>query len=875
MSPLVAGYNQWVAGRQVGPALPRPIADFLTGAFGPLQPLVPMPIDEPMKDVEGRPAPRRFQYPVGWNLPVGQPGTEGYKLASFQTLRRFADTYSILRAALNIRKEEMMGIEYDIGPTKEADELARGNKPAMQDLKARGKKALEFWARPDPNYYGFQSWLGAMLEEIFVIDALSLYLHPTRLDGKGPFGSNLASVEILSGDTIRPLLDLHGGIPRPPAPAFQQYLWGVPRSEMMDMIAERDILALAEDGVTTPEAEYSGDQLLYMPYTRRPWTPYGFSPVEQALLPITIGLNRQSFLLDFFTEGTIPGVYVIAGDQYVTPAQQRQLQDTLNALAGDQAWKHRVIVLPPGSKTDPQKDLSWQEQVDHTILEQVAMILHVQPHELGALPGGRSSGLGGKGVADQMQNSVTETRTLPMRMWLKRTLFDWVIQELWGQKDLEWKWLGFDSSDEDKKAERLKSEVEAGLRTIDEVRIENGLDPFDLPMTSKPFLMGPAPTPLDPEAAKALQDMQPEPPPMIGPDGKPIMGPDGQPISSGPKGQQPFAGKPPAVGPDGKPLPPGSGAAGPTASAGPPGAAFGAKPGKVPGKNGKNGSKPNPFAKKLSRGEKLTLADLVKGKVRYKGDITDIVHEYLLRSYPPKDVEWVNDKKGSWEFDPKVPLSRINMARRPGGRDPDKVTAIGDTLDAGASMDPIVLVDTGDNQLQIADGWHRTLGAEHAGVDSVPAFIGSGFGKVGPWTLEMQESSASKKSALAELATLRNFTRHGKAASAFVPKVLTTAEVALIGEEITAHGREQAFARARDRVEKDFTLSAPLDSGFVPFDLDGAPKCPKCDKDLVDGICPDHGAATKAAGFLGLLAKFDPANLLKMVDAELARRSLN
>jgi hypothetical protein len=27
----------------------------------------------------------------------------------------------------------------------------------------------------------------------------------------------------------------------------------------------------------------------------------------------------------------------------------------LNALSGDQAWKHKIIVLPPGSKIDPQK----------------------------------------------------------------------------------------------------------------------------------------------------------------------------------------------------------------------------------------------------------------------------------------------------------------------------------------------------------------------------------------------------------------------------------------------------------------------------------------------------------------------------------------
>ncbi len=112
------------------------------------------------------------------------------------------------------------------------------------------------------------------------------------------------------------------------------------------------------------------------------------------------------------------------------------------------------------------------------------------------------------------------------------------------------------------------------------------------------------------------------------------------------------------------------------------------------------------------------------GHVEYTGDLAERVHRYLLRSYPAKDVEWVLDPAIDWEYDKSVPLDSIDMARRPGGRNPDKVAAIAGRVESGASMDPVVLVDFGDPELDIADGYHRTLGAEHAGEDAVPAFVG-------------------------------------------------------------------------------------------------------------------------------------------------------
>jgi hypothetical protein len=254
-------------------------------------------------------------------------------------------------------------------------------------------------------------------------------------------------------------------------------------------------------------------------------------------------------------------------------------------------------------------------------------------------------------------------------------------------------------------------------------------------------------------------------------------------------------------------------------------------------------------------------------------------------------------------------LSDINMSRRPGGRNPDKVASIADTLDKGASMDPIVLVERQDQsqyRYDIADGWHRTLGAEKAGVEDVPAFIGEGFDDKTEWGLEMQDTSDSvKKAAVSELAVLRRFLRNGGDIAKFSAAAIDPDVMRLLTEEIATGETAPALERARRRIikdygmsgplacrscgarlfgaeagdgrcmdcqisedvqhrapgtdpfaDKDFSLTGPLSTGLVPYDLAGQKplrpitRCRRCNLALDgEGSCPVHGAD---------MLKFDP-----------------
>jgi Phage portal protein len=396
-SPLVASYGEWTSGRSQGTHadLPRDAATFLSGMFGPLAPIRTIPVDTPDPG-EDRPQPRRRQYPIGWDMPMGMPGTEGWgKLADFTTLRTLADLYSVARACIDLRKAELRGIGWDIALTKTAAKALRGSTSGMADFAKRRDAAVKFFRRPDPVYADFSSWFDTILEEIFVTDALAIYVQPALSKTKGLLGSHVGALDLIDGALIRPMVDVRGGPPPPPNPAFQQFLYGVPRVDLMTLLLGED--NPDHEGLV---AEYAGDQLMYLPYNQRTWTVYGQAPIERAIIPVMTGLNKQGYQLNFFQEGSIPGLFVSPGDPMMTPAQIRELQDALNALAGDQAWKHKIIVLPGGSKVDPQKPVPLADQFDEIIMTQVCMAFQVMPMELGISP--RVSSTQSTGAANQM-----------------------------------------------------------------------------------------------------------------------------------------------------------------------------------------------------------------------------------------------------------------------------------------------------------------------------------------------------------------------------------------------------------------------------------------------------------------------------------------
>ncbi len=525
VSPVAAQLdtmNGYTYANAYGNFLPRPPATFTDGAFGPFSPILPVPVDSP--EESGRPEPRREQYQVGWDLPTGEPGAEGLKLATFGTLRTLADLYSVARACIQLRKSEIRGLEWDIMPTTDAAKANKGSEKWYKQFGERRAKALKFFRRPDPDYFSWNTFIDAFLEEILVFDALSLYLLPKRGKGlkKGLFGSDLDCLNLLSGPTIRPLYGIHGEYPRPPAPAYQQYLYGVPRSDFTQLITDRDV---EEAGLKGSEwAQFRGDQLIYLPMVPRRWTPYGFPPVERALIPIMSGLQKQGYALDFFREGTVPAVYVSPGDTAMTPNQIRELQDALNAFAGDPAWHHKIIVLPPGSKVMPQRPTELADQFDEIVMNQVCMAFDVMPMELGIAP--KVSTTQSPGAANQMSKMTSSTAqrkaTKPMLIFVC-DIMNSILQNVCGQDDMRFMFEGIEEEEDEERITNLTVEqIKNGLLSVDEGRDRLHLPPWGLPETSGPiYLSAAGPVPFDLALAAAVNPHPAALPGGTNPDGTP------------------------------------------------------------------------------------------------------------------------------------------------------------------------------------------------------------------------------------------------------------------------------------------------------------------------------------------------------------------
>jgi hypothetical protein len=757
-SPLVASYSEWTSGHAYGTqgALPRDPAAFLSGMFGPLAPIRPVPVDIP-EPGEDRPEPRRWQYNVGWNMPMGMPGTEGVgKLANFQTLRTIADLYSVARACIELRKSELRGIGWDITLTKNAAKALRGDRSGMKDFAARKAAAVRFFSRPDPMYSDFSSWFDALLEEVFVTDALAVYSQPAMARKKGLLGSDIAALDLLDGTLIRPLVDIRGGRPLPPNPAFQQFLYGVPRVDLMTLL-------LGEDNPDEQKiaAEYRADQLMYLPFSQRTWTPYGQAPIERAIIPVMTGLNKQQYQMNFFQEGSIPGLFVSPGDPNMTPTQIRELQDALNALAGDQAWKHKIIVLPGGSKVDPQKPVSLADQFDEIVMVQVCMAFNVMPMELGITP--RVSTTQTMGAGNQMAKSSQDTQerkgTVPFLKWMKCAIFDTILQRVCGQSDLEWTWEGLE---EDEDAEMLTSllvqQVSTGMRSIDEARAELGLDPWNLPATSDPgwstertgFIpftsqLSPAVTgQQSPAAGQPQAQVQPQaqaqtdtPPPL--------------------PGQRPRSALTAPRNPTGTDVPGTPAHAGTPARNGQP--AAGRKMRELDllrsylrkgGDPGRWQARDLPGVLMATIGEDLAkglTADEVIGAARDvlakdAADLTDpnpVEAEHVInqmrKNFPDKALGWMRDAR--WIGPVQVPVDRIDMDdihKWAATHQQARVREFARQIKAGeAHTQPVVAVqEPGDDKIKIVDGHHRTLAYKELNRP-VKAYVGFVAADGGPW----------------------------------------------------------------------------------------------------------------------------------------------
>ena len=420
-----------------------------TGAdwFGPLDPL--KPIAPP--DVAGR----RFDFPVGYNIAI-RP--RAYEPIGFHELRAFADAYDLLRLVIETRKDQMERQRWRIRPACAGKLQAQQARRSMPTRSARVVAIERFFHKPD-GVTRWKTWLRSLLEDMFVIDAATLYCRRTR-------SGQLCALQQLDGATIKRVIDDWGRTPLPYRdadgtmvypPAYQQVLKGL------------------------PAVNYSARDIIYRPRNVRAHRVYGYSPVQQVLMTVNIALRRQLWQLDYYTEGSIPDALIGVPTSLDAGADQ-----TVPGLLGHRV-RRRSCQAPPrqirarrtAAKVVQTKEPQHKDDFDEWLARIICFAFSVPPQWAVKLMN--------RATADNQSAQSEEEGLEPTKEWVK-DLVDEIIAEEFSSPDLELHWLDEDADPAELEA-ALEGRVKLGAVTLNEMRDRLGLDPYANAAADRPMVL--------------------------------------------------------------------------------------------------------------------------------------------------------------------------------------------------------------------------------------------------------------------------------------------------------------------------------------------------------------------------------------------------
>lgn len=314
----------------------------------------PFPPGRPLDPFWGyRRPPRTWDFAVGENVQL----TPRWNRVSFQTLKALYEKYDVAQICVRHLIDDVRSLELNWLPPKNCKD------DVSEDIEA----AEQFWAYPDRRQ-PFDCWLAEWLQDVLRYDAGALFIRET--EAGDPY-----AIEVVSGETIIPLIDFFGRRPSDEeeaegdgeiegdvTPAFLQIIEGLPWDWL------------------------TADQMIYQPLWPLPESQYGQCPLESILLSANTDLRFQWHFLQYFTEGTLPAGFMEAPPDLSDPAQVQHWQEHWDGLMlGDQAKLNQIRWVPSGSKFAPAKAAA--EKFDETfplyLMRRTCAAYKITPTDLG------------------------------------------------------------------------------------------------------------------------------------------------------------------------------------------------------------------------------------------------------------------------------------------------------------------------------------------------------------------------------------------------------------------------------------------------------------------------------------------------------------
>jgi len=391
--------------------------------FGPLNPMAPTAPPE----VAGR----QFDFPSGYNLNI-EP--RAYEPIKFADLRALAESYDVLRTIIETRKDQVVRLTWNIKPRQDANgkNLTKPNDPVLTEIR-------DFFTMPDGDQF-WDAWLREILEDLFVLDAPTLYVRRNR-------AGKMIGLDPIDGSTVKRIIDNHGRTPQAPLPAYQQDLHGM------------------------PAVNYTTNDLIYRPRNTRAHKVYGYSPVEQIVMTVNIALRRQMYLLQYYTEGNVPEALIGAPENW----SMNQIKDFQNwfdsVLAGETGTRRRARFIPGGAKNVMNtKEGALTNETEEWLARVCCFAFSVSPTPFIKQVS--------RANADSQKEQAQEEGLAPIQMWIK-SLINYIIWKEWKRRDVEFTWELPDDVDAGKQATIITDYVKVGIYSVNMALDKLGEDPIN------------------------------------------------------------------------------------------------------------------------------------------------------------------------------------------------------------------------------------------------------------------------------------------------------------------------------------------------------------------------------------------------------------
>lgn len=412
---------------------------------------------------------------------------------SYDTLRRSAVSVHIVRICINTLKEKITKTKWIIQPI---DQMKR--KRDMDDKRIEEvKKLLNV---PNPNNETFRSLLDKVLEDLLVLDTVTI--EKTRYpDGK------IAELFHVDAATIRPVFDEHGNmdmeipidskkegriqIPVSYLQVLNNSQYGGPESG--DIVAawpKRDMICFHAH----PQGAMEG-------------FGYGLSPIESVLSVVANILNADNYNSTYFEEGSFPPIIL----HLVGKINQRDLEAFREYMLQELTGNFHRPAVTAGDQKPEVIDLKSNNNRDMQFMEYQLWLGKLCCAAFGLMPQdiGLTDDVGGKNVSET-QKDLSEGKGYGSILNLLREVINSQIIADFGYDDLEFDWVAPDSTEPDLASQMYDRDLKNGSVTLNEVRQKMGETPFgdwaDEPM----LLTAGGYVPLDPDKLEEHKDNEQE-----------------------------------------------------------------------------------------------------------------------------------------------------------------------------------------------------------------------------------------------------------------------------------------------------------------------------------------------------------------------------